>query len=1229
MHCRHWLLLENKMKTQNAFDIGNLFAGIDDEVKPAKSADIDTGNLFAGLNDDTEFDTNNLFSDISDDKDFDPKNIFAGIEDESNGFVAQVKGRDAIKKDDDEYTKGLTRVMGNIGGVVGKTLMALDAPRSAIAAAVGTAMGKNELSDVVDSLTLKKNVSWGDLMPDIKISRDKVPTGMNVLGVTMEQLRGGTSPDYEDVGDLNLKPLVGFAADVLLDPINLVGVGVLTKEGDAAKLLTSVADGLVTNHLDDIIGATKLGDDFSKVVNAAKANKYEAISALRGKVIRELSRGNEKLVEVMLDLGYPTEVINAAVDAAKNGVHSLGSNIAAQAKKGQWSALRFAGIDTPKKFNEVAANIMSEARRAVANSPIGAGRFSTKTGNEVIDRKLLEVENIHRKRNEEILEAGRQLRKKLDELTPEAFNGRSSVDWYERIGGLSIPKKDETVDAVVEAVKTPKTTALSTRWTQIDKDGMPIRNAFQLQTSTVGDAGKLTPDEKKLAMAREVAELQERQSREMLERGILDSKIEEKGYAYVPHVAREEGVVDRIKTAIFGERTGGKGRPTTKTPHALEREFRWITDPETGKEVIDSVSRFAEAHQMKPEDVYKISRQASVDEINRHFGKDFMVGDIAEATTIAALRNERALHGARQIQSFLDIAKRRVREVGGTGAAEELGWRRPKLDIPKTFLMKDGKVFPIKDGLTKLQEIPMEPAVRRLVEGRWRTIAQPEESVKALRSMWQGYIGAWKRYTLFPFLEYHTRNVVGDLWNGWMQGWKPSQMAGDLIDAKDILLAEKKLGRGTASASTKTLNLPAYGKMDPEDVLRAAKQYGVIGSGQYGEIIKDAVKPASKTTLGWFKKHFWDIETPVQIGSFLEDQRRLGFFLRRLREGDTFQDAAKTVSSTLYDYGDLTGIERQIRTLAIPFYSWYRKNIPKQIENMIRHPGKVAVLPKAKAHLEKSWMVDPDNPRDNTAYEKSVPNWMEASLPIRWRQDDQGFDEFFVLGNWIPTADLFRFVSNPRDIVMNIVGNLNPPVQKAIEHTFNKDVFRDRPLDFLRDNEAGVFEEGAPFRGNERTNYLGKSMRTTTVSLMQLLPIARLLSTLDRINPGGVFDEEGREGLGAAGQAKRRPYHVEMGSIQKWMKVLTGIKSYPVDTQAEVLYRAMDLQRSRSGEGLTRENLRAMIRKANREGDEQALKAYEILAELLSNRLYDIDSVTTRARNYMREQQMKEEEKEE
>lgn len=1058
-----------------------------------------------------------------------------------SGGGAPARGRDAAQGGEDQYSRGLTRVLHGLGGAAGTAMRVLDTPRSVLAATVGAATGQLPLSDIAAAARMEKNVSWGDLLPEMTIGRSSVPTGMNVLGATMEQLRGGSAPDFEEREDLALTPWVGFAADVFLDPLNLLGVGMATKLGKSSKLLTSVVGGVESRHLDAVAPLLGFGGKRGeKIVALARSGDEAARAVVRGRIVRALGNGDGALTRTLIDKGYSRRIVERIAEAAKKGTELLGETLVERAAKGQWAAGSFAGMETPKAFNKAVAKGLAWGKKTLADSPAGTGRFLTWTGNEAADRAIREVDLRHRMNEADILDSGTRLRRSIDELPEEAFGGRSSADWFERVGGV----KGQTAIGEIDA--------------------------------------------RQAAMVREVAELQSRQAEEMARRGILGKTVEEAGYAYVPHVAREESLLQRMKMSVSGH----GGRPSVKTPHALQREYRWIRDAGTGKEVLDSVSRYAETTGKSVDEVLAASRQASVDEINGALGRKLFSGDLAEAVTVAALRNERALHGARQIETFLEQAGKRVEDLGGVDAAVKAGWRPPRLQVPARFVVKDGEMFPVRDKIQMLQKTPMEPSLRRLVEGRWKTIAQPEATLLGMRKMWSGYMGVWKRYTLFPFLEYHTRNVVGDLWNGWMQGWKPSEMTGDLLGAA-------ALQRG----KDLPISLPAYGKLRGPELLDAARRYGVIGTGQYGELLEEVVKPIASKEKGWFRKHFWDLDVPVKVGSFLEDNRRLAFFTRRLREGDTFDEAARVVAKTLYDYGDLTDLERQIRTFAIPFYSFYRKNLPAQVENLIRHPGKMAILPKGKAHLEKAWGTNPEDPRDQEPYNAAVPDWMEANLPIRWRKDANGYDEFFVLGNWIPSADLFRFVGDPKALVMNVVGNLNPPIQKVVEHVSNRDLFGGRPLDVLRDEAAGIFEEGGMLRGNARTNFLGQSVRTTTASLSDLLPVARLLSTLDRLNPGGVFDVPGYSGRGAAGQKKTRPYHTEMGGVQKWVKLLTGLKSYPVDTQMEMLYDAMGLMRAGGGEGLTVENVRKMLSRAALEKDQEAMEHYGRLLDLLLGRL--------------------------
>lgn len=692
-------------------------------------------------------------------------------------------------------------------------------------------------------------------------------------------------------------------------------------------------------------------------------------------------------------------------------------------------------------------------------------------------------------------------------------------------------------------------------------------------TSFASTADKRTvvaPDESvKLAMSQRVTRLTNQQREEMKRLGIPITEINEAGYAYVPHTLTDE--------AAKGAKGGGVSRfhnsrpPNTKTPHSLQRDYKWITDPETGEAFIGSVRDFAEKKGINPDIL--TTRNATVDEINAALGANKFKTDLAEATTEAALRNERAISGAEQLNFFYDNAQVDLKRVGGEAPPN---WRRVRLEVPEKFISQDGNLYPIRDTLTKLTEIPMPPEKARVIEGRWKVITKPDAVEKQLKDLYMGYESAWKRFTLFLFPEYHSRNAVGDLWNGWMHGWRPQQIGKDLHDAARLQMTG---GRGIS------FKAGAYGNLRGEDIVKAARDYGVVGTGQLSEI-KDILAPMStpkgKSIAKKIKDQVWDLKGPVAVGEALENNRRLGFFIRRLKEGDTFDEAARTVANALYDYGDITPFENSVMKRVFPFYTWSRKNIPAQAENLIRRPGKVALMPKLKGAVEGAQ-------GENIPPEEVRPEWMRREFSIYNGKNPNGKENFVMLGSYLPTTDIFKFASEPEDVIANVSSSMSPPIKIASELLANRDFYRERPVDQLR--ESGDWSD--LLWGNQQTNYLGKNMPTTAQRLSELLPFTRALATLDRMNPGGLFDQ-----YAVTEDGKTRPYHTELTSGQKWLKTLTGLKNYPVDMERDYAFRIKDLKNDPSrAPGLNVANVKMMAKRAYIEGD---MKGYEHYMNLLA-----------------------------
>lgn len=765
-------------------------------------------------------------------------------------------------------------------------------------------------------------------------------------------------------------------------------------------------------------------------------------------------------------------------------------------------------------MNVPVAKVLDKVSHALPNVPI-INKFINKTGVDSFDEGIKDIDLTHNIRQNKIMDTGREARKVLDKSD---FGDVSSAAWYERGG------KGATAEQNVMK-----------------------HNIYQLNAEQVAD---------------------------MKARGIPFEQINEKGYYYVPHIETPEAASNNIFSKIKAKFSG----PSNKTPQALHRRIKWITDPSTGKEVLDDVQRYA-AENGVDEASLKF-RQASVDEINKYLGGNKFRGDLAEASTVGALRNESAIHGADQLDFFLDEGRKATEGMKAGEIPKD--YRPPRILVPRKFRVVDDKNIAIATKISELQNTPMPPAMARMVESRWKMIAEPEKSVQEMKKLYDGYMSAWKRYTLFMFPEYHSRNMVGDIWNGWMNGWKAKDIPADIAQATKLQI---KNGVG------QTVKTGLYGNISGENLYKAARDYGVIGTGQWSEIA-DVMAPVEsakgKSILKKVKEQAWDLKGPAAVGEFLENNRRLAFFTRLVKDGDTFEDAAKKVAGALYDYNDLTDTERQIRRFGVPFYTWYRKNIPAQFKNLIEHPGKVSVLPKAKAAIESY--------AGGNVPEDTRPEWMRREFSVHTGQDEKGRENFSMLGNYFPTTDLFKFGGKPADVLTNTLSNSSPLIKVPTELALNKNVFRGNTIDSLRDDDKGVAGE---LVGNERTNFLGRSMPTTVQKLSEMLPVTRALSTLDRMNPYGIFDQRAPDE-----QGKTRPYHTELDTGAKVLKTLTGLKNYPVDMRREQMYRMMDLKRQTENEaGINLANIRAAYKRAVMEGDTEGMKKYEALIPVLEEKM--------------------------
>ena len=446
----------------------------------------------------------------------------------------------------------------------------------------------------------------------------------------------------------------------------------------------------------------------------------------------------------------------------------------------------------------------------------------------------------------------------------------------------------------------------------------------------------------------------------------------------------------------------------------------------------------------------------TVDEINQFFGKDFFQSNPAIAFA------QRGLAGAKAV-----TAKEFLEEVG-----------------TKFFVTADKAPIRFLESTNPiLKGLKAEPEVVKVVDQYIKGV-QPEE-LKLIIRVFDKVQNWWKAQVLIS-PSYHLRNRVGDTWNNWLSGLK------NPIQYDRARSIQKSLGNNKGLNNI-VLITEAGEQLTKGQIADLAKRNGVLGRGWYGADITTALQDEVgglwnkarkiKNWMPWKQENVL-FKTNKAVGTALEDNGRLAHFIDKLEKGFSAKDAARSVKKFLFDYEDLTWAEKKIFKRVAPFYTWTRKNIPLQLENLIYQPEKYAALPKIIQQIESG------SPEPKT--EKYMNNYLKENIPIRIRQSEKGHSEYFMLGNWLPAAQAIDFLSQPLE---NIIYMVTPLAKTPYELWANKSTFFKNTL-----GESSKIENYY----KQPTEFVGVTMRKKTA---QLLRNIRILNDLNKLTKQGTSQD--------------------------------------------------------------------------------------------------------------------------
>ena len=166
-----------------------------------------------------------------------------------------------------------------------------------------------------------------------------------------------------------------------------------------------------------------------------------------------------------------------------------------------------------------------------------------------------------------------------------------------------------------------------------------------------------------------------------------------------------------------------------------------------------------------------------------------------------------------------------------------------------------------------------------------------------------------------------------------------------------------------------------------------------------------------------------------------EEALRLAAGVGEVLRGGNLNDAAETIFRVHFNYADLSNFEEEWMKRVFPFYTWVRKNLPLQVEQMLRNPKRYNRLLSIKENLEYG-----------EEKEDVVPDYFMKPFGIQLPFSIGGSTAYTVPD--IPFQDLLRFDPTQEgfdDVLGNVLSSMSPILKVPLEYNAGKQFFKDIP----------------------------------------------------------------------------------------------------------------------------------------------------------------------------------------
>jgi hypothetical protein len=323
------------------------------------------------------------------------------------------------------------------------------------------------------------------------------------------------------------------------------------------------------------------------------------------------------------------------------------------------------------------------------------------------------------------------------------------------------------------------------------------------------------------------------------------------------------------------------------------------------------------------------------------------------------------------------------------------------------------------------------------------------------------FLNTWKGVTLLS-PSFHIRNFIGNWTNMSLAGLNPKEIlvntkeAWEEVVKRDEIL--KKIADGTATAADRvtlsTSNTYVSGLASARRGVRDLENLSQLQ--RFSPDVKGKIESLKGVYDDLVKKNF-------KLAERADEVQRLAMFKALKKKGLTDIQAIQRVREVLFDYGKLTGFEKDVMKRIFPFYTFMKENLQFQFKNMLQNSGRYKNLFRSYKHyLEEVGDLD----------EKDVPDYMSGNmwlpLPFTFNKDDKEAISMLKLN--LPASDFLEFVENP---LKKGVSSVAVPIKSTWEFMTGIDTFTGAPIQRYP-GERSIMREGESlfkFLRNEKGDF--------------------------------------------------------------------------------------------------------------------------------------------------------------